>query len=370
MTKIIQKLADPLKKELNQADEIWVAVALITKEGLKLILDNTPKDCRQSYLIGIDLPTDPKALKWLHDLGLTKDFSVQLFSQKEFYHPKVYLTRQKDKYVTFLGSANCTLGGLVGNIEISVRLDDQQTCRDILTWFNKLQKVAKPLTPTFITKYTSDYQVRQERKRLDETTASKEKRVLNEEFEATLKERSKLLKVLKGYRQSKGYSTDKNEREKVVKELRASLDYPSFQKIDVDHFFSIWELGHIIPLPKPTIKREIKKFSRLLRMLCNESVDIATRYNKALQGDLKIRGVGEGLVSKILTIHSPKDYFVKNTKSETALKKYGIQLPRGLSKGDKYKITAMFLKEIYKETNIADMAILDYYLYLEGNESE
>ena len=370
MKTIIQKLAPDLKRDLKKADEIWIAVALITKKGLNYILDNIPKSCRQNYLIGIDLPTDPQALKNLHDLELTKDLAIGLFSQKEFYHPKVYLIRQKNKYVAFLGSANCTLGGLNDNIEISVKLDDQKSCKDLLTWFEKLQKTSNPLTSSFLDKYTSDYQTRQKRKKEDERTAKLEKDDINEEFEATLKERSELLKVLRKYRAAKNYHSEKRERGKAVKELRGSLDYPNFNDIDVDHFFNIWELGHIIALPKPTIKREIRKFSRLMRMICDERIDIATRYDRALQGDLKIRGVSEGLISKVLTVHDPKNYFVKNKKSDTALTKYGIQIPRGLSKGEKYKITSKFLKQICKETKIDDLAILDFYLYLEGRDKE
>ena len=370
MTTIIQKLAPNLIREFRNADEIWIAVALISKDGLNYILDNVPKACRQHYLIGIDLPTDPKALKVLHDLELIKDVSVNIFSQKAFYHPKVYLTRQKDKYIAFLGSANCTSGGLTDNIEICVKLDEQKSCKDLLSWFDKLQEVAKPLTTSFLDKYASDYQTRQERKKAEERAAKKEKEKVNKEFEATLKKRSEFLKVLRKYRNNKNYFKEKKERDKVVKELRKSLAYPHFNKIEVDLFFSLHELGHIIPIPKPTIKHDIKKFSRLMRMICDESIDIATRYDRAVQGNLKIRGVSEGLISKVLTVHDPENYFIKNEKSDTALKKYGIQIPRGLSKGEKYKITAKFLKQICKETKIDDLAILDYYLYLEGLDKE
>ena len=368
MAVIVEHLGPKLKKELKQADEIWVAVALMTQDGLNHILDSAPTGSQQNYVVGTDLPTDPKALKKLLKLGLKPNVSASLFAEKEFYHPKVYLIRQGNQYVAFMGSANCTLAGLDRNIEISIKLDDQRSCEELLTWFQKLHAVAKPISQSFLNKYTAEFQARRRREKEDEKVAREQKKVLNEEYEAFINERGELLRVLKNYRKDKSYTTVKSDRAKVIQELRVTLDYPNFANIDIDAFFKIWELGHIIALPKPIIKREIKKFSRLLKMICDDSTDIAIRYDKALQGSLKIRGVGEGLISKVITIHDPKNYFVKNDMSDAALRKYGVQLPRGLSKGTKYKVMAESLKQICKETKIDDLAVLDYYLYREGQQ--
>jgi hypothetical protein len=176
-------------------------------------------------------------------------------------------------------------------------------------------------------------------------------------------------KVLKAYRRLNKFDDVKKERSNSVRELRSSIDYPSFNAIDVDWFFSIWELGHIISLPKPTIKREIEKFRRLLIILCDEQIDIATRYDMSFTKTFKINGVSEALVSKILAIHRPNLYFVRNGKSAKALKKYEIEIPRGLSKGEKYKITCIAMRKICLEANMNNLAILDHYLYFEGSES-
>ena len=370
MTTIIQKLDQKLNVELRKADEIWIAVALITKDGLNFILENTPKSCRQNYLIGTDLPTDPKALKTLYDLGITDDFNVRYYSRNKYYHPKVYLTKEKNRYTAFLGSANCTLGGIKNNIEISVKLDDQKSCNDLLAWFESLQKDSKPLESSFLDDYTIAYQTRVKIKREDEKVANQVKDKFNEEFEATFKKQSELLRFLSKNREGKNYHQVKRERDNVVKELRVSLDYPDFNDINIDHFFQIWELGHIIEIHKPKIKLKIKKFKLLLSMICDESIDIATRYDKALKGKYKIKFVSEGIITKVLTVHDPENYFVKNDMSDAALKKYGVNIPKSLSKGQKYKATAKLLKKICKETKIGNLAILDHYLYLEGSKKE
>ena len=62
MNKLITKISEDLLSEIKTADEIWVAVALINSTGLKFISDNVQPNCKQHFLIGVDLPTDPKAL--------------------------------------------------------------------------------------------------------------------------------------------------------------------------------------------------------------------------------------------------------------------------------------------------------------------
>ena len=99
--------------------------------------------------------------------------------------------------------------------------------------------------------------------------------------------------------------------------------------------------------------------------MSNENIDIALRYDRALAGDLKVEGVSKAFISKVLAAHKPDLYFVKNGKTEKALRKYGIHLPCGLTDGEKYKITCKFLRQVCKDTDIKDLAVLDYYLYLE-----
>ena len=74
-------------------------------------------------------------------------------------------------------------------------------------------------------------------------------------------------------------------------------------------------------------------------MICDEKNDIEIRYDKALAGNFKIWGVSEGLISKVLTIHDPQKYYVKNKKSDSVLGKYGLQLPKELTPGAKYEFT-------------------------------
>lgn len=363
---VITKLSDALLPKLSRADEIWVAVGLISFQGLAFILDNTSANCKKSFLVGIDLPTDPKALNRLNNLRLKSELDVRLYTGKEFFHPKFYLVRSGDTLSGFVGSANCTGGGLNKNIELSFLINDRDECKHLKSWFDQTFKQAKPLNNSFLRQYQADYSARKRRKSEEQKTVKLEKKALNIKTEAMMHQRDSFIRALKGHRNDRSYEGVEHERWEAIADLRSTLDYPSFKKIDVDGFFSIWSLGQIIPIPKPTIKRQKTRFAKLLNVLCNEQIDIVKRYDQALSSELRIRGVNEGLISKILTLHDPAKYCVINSKSKAALNKYGIELPRGLSSGEKYKITCDFLVEICRETNIENLAILDYYLYLEG----
>ena len=370
MTRIVTKLSDNLLADIRTADEIWVAVALMSSEGLHFLIDNLKPSCRQNYLIGLDLPTDPKALKKLNELQLKSDLSVRLYTEKECFHPKLYLTKTKGNYSAFVGSANCTNGGLRKNIELATHTTDQAIGGQLLKWFEKYSKIGKPLTTSFVNQYQADYSERQDRKRKEEKIVKTEKQILSEEFKATLSDKIEFIKILKKYRKESDYNEIVADRQKTVKQLRNDLDYPSYQNPDIDSYFSHWELGHLIAIAVPAIKRNIPQLKKLLKYLCDENIDIALRYERALTGDLKVEGVGKAFISKVLAAHKPDLYFVKNVKTEKALRKYGIQLPRELTDGEKYKITCKFLKQVCKDTNIKNLAVLDYYLYLEGNDRE
>ena len=132
--RIAIKLSDYLLPKLEAADELWVAVGLINLHGLNFLLDNTQTNCTRSFLLGIDLPTDPKALHKLNEMQLKPNLNVRRFRDREFYHPKMYLVRSNNVFSGFIGSANCTNGGLNRNIELTIQADNQMICAELKSW--------------------------------------------------------------------------------------------------------------------------------------------------------------------------------------------------------------------------------------------
>ncbi|MEC5167239.1 HKD family nuclease [Flavobacterium sp. PL11] len=312
MKTITQNLQKELKSKLKSADEIWIAVALLTNKGLEFIQENLPSKAKQHYILGIDLPTDPIALDVLCKQQLLEDVTVKMFYNQEFYHPKAYITKSKDNYTAFVGSANCTRSGLFANIELSNIITSQSECLELISWFNAIESKSATLTTSFIKVYRESYQLRLDREKVEEKIVKNLKEKLEVEYEVTVKFRKALITTLKKCKAGSDYAQTKRIRKQNIIDIKNTIDYPNFKKIDVDAFFQIWELGHLIAIPKPTIKAEINRIKSLLLFLIDDSVDVAVRIDRALKGDLKIRGVGEALISKILTAHDPKMYFVKN----------------------------------------------------------
>lgn len=361
-----QNLGKELSSQLKKADEIWVAVALMTNAGLNFIQDNLKKGAIEHYVLGINLPTDPKALILLNKQQYLQDLTVRMYLDKEYFHPKLYVIRQGKKYVAFIGSANCTNGGLNANVELSFINQNESDCMDLIKWFNELSTKSASLDDVFIIAYKVKYEDRKRSKKEEEKESNELKKELLKENQAEMVHRKKLLLTLKLFKRIYDHKNLIKEKRKDVTEIRASLDYPKFKNIDVEAFFENHALGHIISIPKPTIQKELDRFRKMLKVLTDESIDVAVRYDRALKGDLEIRGVKEATISKLLIVHNPNLYFVKNSKSNSVLKKHGFELPRGISKGEKYKATCNYLLGICEEVGIENLAVLDHYLYLEA----
>ncbi|HEY9153151.1 MAG TPA: phospholipase D-like domain-containing protein, partial [Anaerolineales bacterium] len=179
----VTKLSRDLAPALNQAEEIWIAVAMLTMQGLDFLLDNTRPNCKINLLVGVDLPTDPKALEKLIQLQAEKEFRVQLFIEnKEFFHPKLYLIKDLYSYIGFIGSANFTNGGLNENIELTIQVDNDHLCNELKSWFFELFNRAKPLTSSFAKEYRANYSKRKELKSKEERIVRVNKKKFNQEF--------------------------------------------------------------------------------------------------------------------------------------------------------------------------------------------
>ncbi len=152
---IIQKLDSHLKDAMTDASEICIAVALITSGGIELIT-NPSLSGQRKILVGIDLPTPPAILLKLLDLAKKYPalYQVKIANRSKIFHPKVYLLRYKDKTNTaFIGSGNATNGGFTSNVEMTVKIDDVESCKQIQNWFDGEFLKGTELAETFIKRY-------------------------------------------------------------------------------------------------------------------------------------------------------------------------------------------------------------------------
>jgi HKD family nuclease len=166
-------LANDLKNTLKNCDELWVAAALISEDGLDFLQNNINEEATQHYLVGIDLPTSPSVLRTLMEKsGETFNASLYL-KENKFYHPKVYIVRNHQGLIAFAGSGNCTLGGFEKNVEVTLKTDDLPTCNELLKWFNSQMKQGKAISEEFIRSYEPVFErlnarLKQDRKEMEQ----------------------------------------------------------------------------------------------------------------------------------------------------------------------------------------------------------
>lgn len=153
---ISSKLIDDLRPYLDQAKEVCIAVALMKDSALDSLQQIIPKNAKQRYLVGIDLPTTPSVLRILKSLE-SKTFEAGIFKTTKTFHPKVYIINDGSKLSAFVGSGNLTDGGLSDNIEMSLVTHDQEVCNSLREWFNNLYSISYPLSDENIEEYESHF---------------------------------------------------------------------------------------------------------------------------------------------------------------------------------------------------------------------
>jgi len=157
---VIQNIGKSIADSFSKSVEAYIAVALVGDSCLR-ILDKAKKTNKIKFVVGVNLPTPIEVLKELKN-RYSSDAKIY---RSEFFHPKVYLFRMKDgSLVAYVGSANFTDGGMNTNVELSVSITNQDTCKGILGWFSKVFEEAEPITDNFLAIY-KEYTVKWTKKR-------------------------------------------------------------------------------------------------------------------------------------------------------------------------------------------------------------
>tara|TARA_R110002051_G_scaffold58469_1_gene107687 strand:- start:4175 stop:5452 length:1278 start_codon:yes stop_codon:yes gene_type:complete len=158
MKKVI-RLKSEFEKLVRNAEEILVATAMMSDYGLSQFNERN-EDCLFQVLVGIDLPTQPSALQRMYN----DEIEVRVHNVKgQFFHPKVYLFNKGEKWTAFVGSGNCTMGGIERNIEMSIKVEDESTIKELIHWFGiYYDKHSQELTQDFIDDYTVMFNSRKE----------------------------------------------------------------------------------------------------------------------------------------------------------------------------------------------------------------
>ncbi|MEO9484601.1 MAG: phospholipase D-like domain-containing protein [Ekhidna sp.] len=154
--KFHSNIGDKLVEALSEADEVWIAVAMINSTGWNII-NNIPESVRVHIIIGIDLPTPPSVLIKLKE-KISNNFNAKVYTSRSTFHPKVYVIRKTNgTYIGYLGSSNATKGGLIKNVELNIELTDPVNCNDLVKWYWTIDDYSELITDKLIADYSTQY---------------------------------------------------------------------------------------------------------------------------------------------------------------------------------------------------------------------
>jgi hypothetical protein len=110
-----------------------------------------------------------------------------------------------------------------------------------------------------------------------------------------------------------------------------------------------------------------EKIAKLLLLLQNEDMEIASRVRNALQGPDKIGGIGQGIVTALLHTFNNDKYGVWNSRTIDTLKKLHRTTFQSEDIGESYKKVNYTLNQIATELN-TDLTTLDgFMLFISKN---
>lgn len=355
---IFQNIGKSIEESLSKAVEAYIGVALVKDYSFK-ILDKAKKKCQVKMMVGVNLPTPVDVLK---DLRKRYSSNVRIY-QGDFFHPKVYLFRMKDNsLIAYVGSANFTDSGLNSNIELSVAVTDQNTCKQILDWFNELFDKSDPITDNFLVKYR-DYSMKWTKMKKEQ---EKDFNSVTEELDTFKEQIAKMEKELTKKRNKKDYPDICKSRAKDIEDIREAIDYYNdFKHIDVSKFLNIRPLGNIRQSYKEqlTVAANDGSLRRLFKHLCDDTIPVEQRVTDALKGNYKVFGCGRNIFTKVMVVHNPKKYIVYNGITKEYLNSVHLHFLRGTKFSEQYRQICQMFSDICKKTDIKDFAILDEILF-------
>lgn len=351
-------IKDEVEKLLFEAIEVNIAVALCSNCAID-VLQNVPKNCKLRIVTGVDLPTPIEVLRTLKSRYKKK---ARIYIET-FFHPKVYIFRMKNKdLVAYIGSGNFTEGGLLNNIEVFYKVEDQDECNNLSSWFENVFNKSLCITDNFLIEYNeySRKWAKEENKRKNEIKALLSETNEKKQLFDSLKEKLKEIRE-----ENKVYNEICKERTDTVSRIKEALDYEnSFENIDIDKFLKIKELGNIRQSYKKDLKRAVKshKLRDLFLFLCNDKENIEERYRAATE-EFKIRGCDKNMITKVLAVHDPQKYMLWNRVTDDIMRKYDIRFERGTKEYQKYGHLCEEFKEIISELKIKDFVVLDLMMF-------
>lgn len=361
-----------LLSELALANTIRLATAFAHKTGWDKLAPAISTSKAKTFLITGKsfFHTEPSVLEEWLTLSKSDRVEARLYIERGVtFHPKVLVVEGQSTFA-IVGSGNLSWGGLHGNIECAVFVESSALLRELRMWFDTVffnKAAAAPLTKQRILDYERDWKAL--RKPTNDLREQQEQ--LEDEFAArtaaVMKHWDDAVSAAKQYLNSSDFQDTYEGLAKGGVRIKQFLRYPAF---DFDEngwkgFYSVLELGHLIPLYRDRIFRKKDRLQEGLRKLVATEGKVPAILDEFLSpnGKFHIKGLGLNVISKILAVHAPLKWAVYNTPVHDALRKFGYAPPRGGSPAEKFISFTQMMDTLKSATGLQDAYALDGFFY-------
>jgi HKD family nuclease len=333
-----------LEEVLKKAEKVRLGTAFAHRSGWKHFRQGINEGTASVFLLtGLECcQTEPSLLKdWLQlQSEQPKRIEAKLASPKTFFHPKVLLVTFADQQPDFaiVGSGNLSQGGMDGNTECSVYVQDSGLVKQLTSWFDAefSRDEAVRLTSRAIEAYEPSYK----RNRGRQKKLQEEQRLVQEKVLSVVPAWNweKALKAAKQYfSSSKFRNKDYPSRKRGAGDILKALKYPNFtfDKQGFEEFFSIGALGWLNPINRDKIFRSAARIRNGLKALVSGSeASLPSVLNKG--GKFYVSGFSLNAVTKFLAAYDPKTWPLFNNRVRRVLDDFGYEKPRGFKKAEEY----------------------------------
>lgn len=365
-----------IKAILENADEVYIAVAFLKMSGIKPLLPYFKKKIPFKIIAGANFGiTEPEALTLLQALSETADVSGYLnkLGSKVIFHPKMYLIKEGDYGHIFIGSANLTGGGLDSNHECSLYhkcLVRDKIWKDALAHFNEciLPRNADQLSGRVISIYRDFYKRQKKANDAVQEFPDVEDNLL---YDLTrLKSYFNQLSREKMLKDLKAKESHYLEARKILETIRTRALSPRQFKILLENLVGKeGELGYWYSngmfRHKGSIFKQQEDFRELVASIKrNLNKAPAFIYSQAKQVADRIKGVGPNFIGEIMMSYAPDKLANINRNPITVLRVEGkadIKDHSQRFKGEDYQEYNGIVKEIGDQLGLKNMLETDYF---------
>jgi HKD family nuclease len=368
-------------ENMISADEIWMSTAFLKSSGLNLLIPSIKKHVKAQKPLTIIAGqhfglTDPEALLTLFELfkpypkaNIYLDKAVR---GTEVFHPKLFLFKKGNTGVIISGSANITAGGLIGNTEVSLKVE---TSTNSTEWkeaqnflINRCSEEHADLLSLMILNRYKSYQAEEKNKRKRQKAAP-EKNSNDFSFNYV-----NLKKHLDAFR--KQYGNDEFEERVETYEIAKAvldeiIDSPRLTQKRFEELLDslvvgerLWHSGSLYRHRKEVYKHR-NEFRELLRFIRdNQDAPVARVFEGAKERVKEIKGAAVNYITEMMMTYQPDKFANLNKNPITVLKEEaGVYFKSHSSSfnGQDYSDYCLLLKEMAEELGLSNMLEVDSF---------